>query len=403
MKHVKNFQDFLNEGMWSKSQLSAMSRVPMNARYFLADEDGNVLERDLKTMNSVRAALKYAAKEAADGMVNSSFSDQPYGKIPEFINVHDIKNDSKVVEQYLWDPERKRSSSRFQYNSTINTSKTSDQFFLKGKPITFQHDSTKQKPLRYASSYVRWTGKANEDEHAETSVANEAGMWSKSALAAMYRVPMNARYFLTDEDGNVLERDLKTMNSVASTLRNALKFGKVDKQYFQSQPYGKVPEFVNVHDMKNDSKVVEQYSWDPERKQTSLAYRRIDPIDSSKVSKEFYFKGNPIIFQYDSAKQKNRVATSYPERTDEAANAIEKGDWVLYTYDRDGEPVTVALRVARVTGRGKYVEVFHNGDFQELKMELVKKTYGDFKNGEEVSPRSRFSELRDRFIQSFKK
>jgi hypothetical protein len=143
------------------------------------------------------------------------------------------------------------------------------------------------------------------------------GMWSKSELAAMYRVPMNARYFLTDEDGNVLERDLKTMSSVASTLRNALKFGKVDKQYFQSQPYGKVPEFVNVHDMKNDNKVVEQYSWDPERKQTSLAYLLVNPIDSSKVSEEFYFKGNPIILQYDSTKQKNRAATS-PERTNEA-------------------------------------------------------------------------------------
>ena len=81
------------------------------------------------------------------------------------------------------------------------------------------------------------------------------GVWSKSALAAMRRKPMPGRYFITDENGNVLERGLKTTSSVRSWFHN-----------FRND-YSKV-KVVNVHDQKKGSEVVQQYYWNykPDRK-----------------------------------------------------------------------------------------------------------------------------------------
>ena len=72
------------------------------------------------------------------------------------------------------------------------------------------------------------------------------GVWSKSALAAFHRKPMPGRYFITDENGNVLGRGLKTTSSVSSWFHN-----------FRND-YSKV-KVVNVHDQKKVSEVVYQY------------------------------------------------------------------------------------------------------------------------------------------------
>ena len=81
------------------------------------------------------------------------------------------------------------------------------------------------------------------------------GVWSKSALAAMHRKPMPGRYFISDENGNVVERGLKTRRSWSAYLHNMGKMGGSLSYYHGT------PKVVNIHDGKKDNEVVDQYYW----------------------------------------------------------------------------------------------------------------------------------------------
>ena len=80
------------------------------------------------------------------------------------------------------------------------------------------------------------------------------GMWSKSALAAMHRKPMPGRYFISDENGNVVEKGLKTRRSWVTFLHRMGKIGG-------SLSYHGIPKVVNIHDGKKNNEVVDQYYW----------------------------------------------------------------------------------------------------------------------------------------------
>lgn len=80
------------------------------------------------------------------------------------------------------------------------------------------------------------------------------GMWSKSALAAMHRKPMPGRYFISDENGNVLEKGLKTRRSWVTFLHRMGSGGG-------SLSYHGIPKVVNIHDGKKNNEVVDQYYW----------------------------------------------------------------------------------------------------------------------------------------------
>jgi hypothetical protein len=86
------YTDMLREGVWSSSALARMRRKPMDSRYFITDEEGNVLDQGLKTKASVRAYFYDGAKMG--GYLG--------GKIPKVVNVHDNKLDGKVIDQYFW-------------------------------------------------------------------------------------------------------------------------------------------------------------------------------------------------------------------------------------------------------------------------------------------------------------
>lgn len=88
----KVYTEILNEGVWSKSALARMRATPMEGRYFITDEEGNMLEKGLKTDASVRAYFTNGAKMG--GYLE--------GKIPKVVNVHDNKKGGKVVNQYFW-------------------------------------------------------------------------------------------------------------------------------------------------------------------------------------------------------------------------------------------------------------------------------------------------------------
>ena len=86
------YTDLLREGVWSSSALARMRRKPMDSRYFITDEEGNVLNQGLKTKASIRAYFYDGAKMG--GYLG--------GKIPKVVNVHDNKLDGKVTDQYFW-------------------------------------------------------------------------------------------------------------------------------------------------------------------------------------------------------------------------------------------------------------------------------------------------------------
>lgn len=69
----------------------------------------------------------------------------------------------------------------------------------------------------------------------------------------MRATPMGGRYFITDEEGNMLEKGLKTDASVRAYFTNGAKMGG----YLE----GKIPKVVNVHDNKKGGEVVNQYFW----------------------------------------------------------------------------------------------------------------------------------------------
>ena len=84
----------LGEGVWSKSAITNMNRKSMAAKYFLSDENGNILPSPyrLKTMSSVHKTFKISKTWGGfDGVMH-----------PKIVNVHDLKNDGKVVDQYNW-------------------------------------------------------------------------------------------------------------------------------------------------------------------------------------------------------------------------------------------------------------------------------------------------------------
>ena len=83
---------------------------------------------------------------------------------------------------------------------------------------------------------------------------NEGPGWSKSALAAFRRKPMPGRYFITNEDGKILEKGLKTSRSWVTYLQRMGKIGG-------SLGAHGVPKVVNIHDGKKDNQVVDQYYW----------------------------------------------------------------------------------------------------------------------------------------------
>ena len=84
----------LGEGVWSKSAITNMNRKSMAAKYFLSDENGNILPSPyrLKTISSVHKTFKISKTWGGfDGVMH-----------PKIVNVHDLKNDGKVVDQYNW-------------------------------------------------------------------------------------------------------------------------------------------------------------------------------------------------------------------------------------------------------------------------------------------------------------
>ena len=92
-KRAKALSLPLNEGVWSKSALANMNRKSRDYRYFLTNENGDVIQDNLKTMSSVKKTLDMSRRW--DGTFPG------YG-VPNIINVHDLQKDGKVVEQWNW-------------------------------------------------------------------------------------------------------------------------------------------------------------------------------------------------------------------------------------------------------------------------------------------------------------
>ena len=173
------------------------------------------------------------------------------------------------------------------------------------------------------------------------------GVWSKSALAAMRRKPMPGRYFITDENGNVLERGLKTTSSVRSWFHN-----------FRND-YSKV-KVVNVHDQKKDSEVVQQYYWNykPDRKGI---YIEEPPSGKNGVIAQKYVKYKEIEKELGLSEKSEKEKAEYVRGYNPIEEKDSKRDYKK-EYEKYGKSEKAKKYRAELNKYNRQKGTYGNGD-----------------------------------------
>ena len=168
-----------------------------------------------------------------------SFMEEKYGFVPELGQVVDnpyvsaFKAEDYLEEAYI-----------VIYAKNKGEKPAQAAFSLRGSALSFERDLKKD-------GYI--TMVTQKKVRGVDESIDEAG-WSKSALDKFNRKPMPGRYFISDENGNVLEKGLKTSRSWVTYLH---RHGKGSYGYLG----GKKPKVVKIHDGKKNNEVVEQYYW----------------------------------------------------------------------------------------------------------------------------------------------
>ena len=193
----------------------------------------------------------------------------------------------------------------------------------------------------------------------------EEGVYSQSALNNMHRKSRSEKYFLTDENGDILTSPytLKTPASVQNTFKMAREWG-----HFMNR---KVPKFINVHDLKKDGKVVDQFEWtDRGIFRTSIdskyiKYKNIDKqLNSESVSEanavsggkiHKFITGNNLTLQGKKHSQIEFEVLS----TDNKSQLVKLR--VLFPKNLAGQELNVPFKTIR---RGPFIKTNTKGQFE---------------------------------------
>jgi len=173
------------------------------------------------------------------------------------------------------------------------------------------------------------------------------GVWSKSALAAMRRKPMPGRYFITDENGNVLERGLKTTASVRSWFHN-----------FRND-YSKV-KVVNVHDQKKDSEVVNQYYWNYKPGRKGI-YIEEPPSGKNGVIAQKYVKYKEIEKELGLSEKSEKEKAEYVRGYNPIEEKDSKRDYKK-EYEKYGKSEKAKKYRAELNKYNRQKGTYGNGD-----------------------------------------
>jgi len=173
------------------------------------------------------------------------------------------------------------------------------------------------------------------------------GVWSKSALAAMRRKPMPGRYFITDENGNVLERGLKTTSSVRSWFHN-----------FRND-YSKV-KVVNVHDQKKDGEVVNQYYWNYKPGRKGI-YIEEPPSGKNGVIAQKYVKYKEIEKELGLSEKSEKEKAEYVRGYNPIEEKDSKRDYKK-EYEKYGKSEKAKKYRAELNKYNRQKGTYGNGD-----------------------------------------
>jgi hypothetical protein len=173
------------------------------------------------------------------------------------------------------------------------------------------------------------------------------GVWSKSALAAMRRKPMPGRYFITDENGNVLERGLKTTSSVRSWFHN-----------FRND-YSKV-KVVNVHDQKKDNEVVNQYYWNYKPGRKGI-YIEEPPSGKNGVIAQKYVKYKEIEKELGLSEKSEKEKAEYVRGYNPIEEKDSKRDYKK-EYEKYGKSEKAKKYRAELNKYNRQKGTYGNGD-----------------------------------------
>ena len=171
---------------------------------------------------------------------------------------------------------------------------------------------------------------------------NEGPGWSKSALAAFSRKPMPGRYFITDENGNVLEKGLKTHRSWVTYLQRHGKgsYGTLG---------GKKPKVVNIHDGKKVNQVVDQYYWVDKYGKGNYS------IDIDNPTAGSHKKIDPKLVNYDEIEKQLGVNESVNEATTKRINRNQ-----AKLYEKGLKKVAKSVTFAKAAKQDGNIKLFVN-------------------------------------------
>ena len=208
----------------------------------------------------------------------------------------------------------------------------------------------------------------------------EEGVYSQSALNNMHRKSRTEKYFLTDETGDILTSPytLKTPASVQNTFKIAREWG-----HFMNR---KVPKFINVHDLKKDGKVVDQYEWtDRGIFRTSIDskyinYKNIDKqLNSESVSEANAVSGSKI-HQFITGNNLTLKGKKYNQIEFEVLSTDNKSQLVklrvLFPKNLAGQELNVPFKTIR---RGPFIKTNTKGQFEVT--EDLRNWFGKGKTG----------------------
>ena len=171
---------------------------------------------------------------------------------------------------------------------------------------------------------------------------NEGPGWSQSALAAFRRKPMPGRYFISDENGNILEKGLKTSRSWVTYLQRHGKgsYGNLG---------GKKPKVVNIHDGKKGNQVVDQYYWVDKYGKGNYS------IDIDNPTAGSHKKIDPKLVNYDEIEKQLGVNESVNEATTKRINRNQ-----AKLYEKGLKKVAKSVTFAKAAKQDGNIKLFVN-------------------------------------------
>ena len=302
--------DDLDEGVWSASALRRMNAKPMPGRYFISDENGNILERGLKTSRSWVTYLQRHGK-GSYGYLN--------GQKPTVVNIHDGKKNNEVVEQYYWVDKYGKG------NFSIDID----------NPTAGQHGKIDHELVNY-KEIERQLGVANE------SVNEGIGMGAIEPF-----LPVIIGYIESGGAGRLVHRIKKNLKAIPKVINNFRNMKDITRILNKLEKHPKIDGYLN--------------NLDPEG--VEVMFQELSMADMKIMYSHLGLDWNPK--EYLEIKRK----ADKGEWANEAAEVSEKKYIYIPKYDNAGYQYADDL-IAML--RSKFYKKWSDDEFDEFRRAMIR-------------------------------